>query len=176
MTTPNKGGRPPAYTEDTAKAVCKRLEKGETLRSICRDKSMPARSIVNRWLESDHEGFRDLYARAKEKGFDAMAEEMLSIADDGSNDWMEKHHYAGDDTKALNGEHIQRSKLRVDARKWYLSKMAPKRYGDKLEVTGTGAAQPVLNITIAAPTGSQGPVIEGETTPPALEKDKPDSP
>ena len=60
-----------------------------------------------------------------------MADELLEIADDGSNDWMKRQHGA-DQSYAANGEHIQRSRLRLDARKWLLSKALLKIYGDKL--------------------------------------------
>lgn len=68
-----------------------------------------------------------------------MADEILEISDDGSNDWMERLGKEGEPAGwQLNGEHVQRSRLRVDTRKWILSKLAPKRYGDKLQHTGDG--------------------------------------
>ena len=74
------------------------------------------------------------YARARDLGLDAIADELFDIADDGQNDWMERHG-EGNEGYTVNGEHVSRSRLRVDTRKWYLSKLAPKRYGEKLEVT-----------------------------------------
>ena len=68
-----------------------------------------------------------------------MAEDILDIADDGTNDWMEKQDSEGSAAGwSFNGEHVQRSKLRVDARKWLMSKMKPKKYGEKVsqEITG----------------------------------------
>jgi hypothetical protein len=67
-----------------------------------------------------------------------MAEDVISIADDGTNDWMDSNDPLNPGYK-LNGEHTQRSKLRMDARKWYTSKLAPKIFGDRqaLEVTGS---------------------------------------
>ncbi len=68
-----------------------------------------------------------------------MAEDLLEIADDGTNDWMERTNANGDVTSVTaNGEAIQRSKLRVDTRKWLLSKMIPEKYGDRVltELTG----------------------------------------
>lgn len=133
-----KRGRPSKYTKALADKICARLAEGETLRSICRDEEMPDEKAVRDWVREDREGFSPHYAQARDTGLDAIAEEAFEIADDGTNDWMEKHHYKGDDTKAFNGEHVQRSKLRVDLRKWYLSKMAPKRYGEKLDVEHSG--------------------------------------
>lgn len=97
---------------------------------------MPDKSTVLRWLR-DREEFRVQYARAKQEGAEVMAEEILDIADDGRNDWEEREGRGGTYI-ALNREAIERSKLRVDARKWVMSKLLPKKYGDKLDVAHTG--------------------------------------
>jgi hypothetical protein len=73
------------------------------------------------------------YARAKEAQADAFAEEMLDIADDGTNDWMTKR-FGETEVEMPNPEVLQRSKLRVDTRKWLMSKLQPKKYGEKLAV------------------------------------------
>lgn len=67
-----------------------------------------------------------------------MADDLLEIADDGTNDFVEKERPNGPKFLAFDGEHVQRSRLRVDTRKWILAKALPKIYGDKLtaEVTG----------------------------------------
>lgn len=125
-----------AYTQLIADEICRRLAEGESLRSICRDEEMPGRSEVFRWL-ADNEAFRDQYARAKEFGIEALADDIQEISDDARNDWMERHGQEDSGWQA-NGEHIQRSRLRVDSRKWLLSKLAPKKYGDKLQHEGSG--------------------------------------
>ncbi|POU03619.1 DNA packaging protein [Escherichia sp. ESNIH1] len=133
MTTENKGGRPSDYTEELAEIICLRLAEGESLRSVCRDEDMPSKQAVLRWL-ARNEAFRAQYVRAKEEGAEAIAEELFDIADDGSNDWMEKLDKDGEAIGyQLNGEHVQRSKLRIDTRKWYLSKIMPKKYGDRIQ-------------------------------------------
>lgn len=125
-------GRPSDYTPELAEVICIRLSEGESLRSICSDEGLPSKQAVLRWLARNEE-FRAQYVRAKELGAEAIAEEMFDIADDASNDWMERH---GENSEGyqLNGEHVQRSKLRIDTRKWYLSKIMPKKYGDKLDM------------------------------------------
>lgn len=123
-----------AYSQAVADEICRRLAEGESLRSICRDDEMPARSHVFEWLAANAE-FADQYARAKQFGIDAMADDIQEISDDARNDWMEAHGRE-DAGWVANGEHIQRSRLRVDSRKWLLSKLAPKKYGDKLEIAG----------------------------------------
>lgn len=73
--------------------------------------------------------------RAREAQADTLAEEILQIADDGSNDT-----YTDDEGRThVDYDHISRSKLRVDARKWLASKMAPKKYGDRITNEHTGA-------------------------------------
>ncbi|HAD8110446.1 TPA_asm: DNA packaging protein [Salmonella enterica] len=124
-----KIGRPSDYTEELAEVICLRLAEGESLRSVCRDDGMPSKQAVLRWL-ARNESFRAQYVRAKEEG----AEELFDIADDGTNDWMEKLDKDGEAIGyQLNGEHVQRSKLRIDTRKWYLSKIMPKKYGDRIQ-------------------------------------------
>lgn len=132
-TEKNKGGRPSDYTEELAETICLRLAEGESLRSVCRDDGMPCKKTVLRWISRLPE-FRAQYVRAKEEGAEAIAEEMFDIADDGTNDWMEKLDKDGEAVGyQLNGEHVQRSKLRIDTRKWYLSKIMPKKYGDRIQ-------------------------------------------
>lgn len=137
-------GRPSTFTPDLADRICAELADGRSLRSVCREDWAPSTQTVFRWLR-EHEGFRDQYARAKEEAADALADEITEIADDGRNDWMEKLDKDGTPVGwLLNGEAVSRSKLRVDSRKWLASKLKPKRYGDKLEVGGTGPGGAVL--------------------------------
>ena len=130
-------GRPSTYSEDIATEVCGRLAAGETLRQICRDEHMPPESTVRNWALEDNHGFSARYARARSMGLDTMADEILDISDDASNDWMQRTGKGDEDLGwQSNGDHIQRSRLRVDSRKWLLSKMNPKKYGDKVEIAG----------------------------------------
>lgn len=138
------GGRPSDYSAELAEIICIRLSEGESLRSVCRDEKLPDKSTVLRWI-ARHDDFRDQYVRAKAQGAEAIAEEMFDIADDASNDWMEKLDAEGQGIGwQLNGDHVRRSQLRIDTRKWYLSKIMPKKYGDKLEVNGTGMPMVVI--------------------------------
>jgi len=115
-------GRPSEFTQYVADEICELLADGISLRKICLRDEMPNKATVFRWLATREE-FRDQYARAREAQADTLADEIIDIADDGSNDFM------GDDEK-YNGDAVQRSKLRVDARKWLAAKMLPKKYGD----------------------------------------------
>ena len=87
---------------------------------------------------------------------DALVEESLEISDDGTNDWMarrsEAEKGAGVTTGwVLNGEHVQRSRLRVDTRRWYASKIAPKKYGEKLELAGDPKAPIKMEAEVTLP-------------------------
>ena len=129
-------GRPTAYSKDIAADILARIMGGESLRSICRDEAMPARSTVHLWLAKNAD-FSDQYARACDIRAEEMFDEMFEIADDGTNDWMLRG--SGEDAiEVTNHENIQRSRLRIDTRKWALSKMNPKKYGEKItnEVVG----------------------------------------
>lgn len=151
-----KTGRPSAFTEKTADIICERIKHGESLRAICRDDGMPSQSMVFRWLETNLI-FREQYARAREVQADTLVDEILEISDNATNDWMarrsESEKGAGVNSGwVLNGEHVQRSRLRVDSRKWFASKVAPKKYGDKIEHTGPEGG-PLLVSWATTPEG-----------------------
>lgn len=115
-------------------AICERIANGESLRAICDDEGMPDKATVFRWLALDTE-FCDQYARAREAQADALFDDILSIADDGQNDWMERKNAIGENIGWMeNGEALRRSQLRIDARKWMAGKLRPKKYGDKLNL------------------------------------------
>lgn len=134
-------GRPTDYTKELADKICDQLSDGLSLRTVCLDDDMPAKSTVFKWLRT-HQEFADQYARAKAEATDAMAEELLDIADDGTNDWMTITLPGGHEKEVLNNEALQRSRLRVDTRKWLMSKMKPKKYGEKLDLTTDGKELP----------------------------------
>ena len=130
-------GRPSEYTDAIGDEICDRLANGESLVAICKSDHMPNPSTIYRWLDSDaHDGFRNRYARARQDQADTLADEIISIADDGRNDWMEAN---AEDSIAwkINGEHVQRSKLRMEARKWTAAKLKPKKYGDRVDLNGS---------------------------------------
>jgi hypothetical protein len=147
------GGRPSDYGPEIAALICSRLSAGESLREICRDENMPARSAVFSWL-SKHEEFADQYARARGAQAEHWADEILDIADDGLNDWVARK---GDDGETIgwkeNGEAIQRSKLRVDTRKWLLSKLLPKKYGERIAQELSGPEGKPISVEGAADAG-----------------------
>lgn len=129
------GGRPSDYTQELADEICARLSEGQSMRTVCAADDMPAAGTVFRWLRTNEE-FCKQYARAKAESADALVEEMTDISDDGTNDWMRRLNSDGEPVGwVVNGEHIQRSRLRVETRKWIAAKLKPKKYGDKLDAT-----------------------------------------
>jgi hypothetical protein len=147
------GGSESDYTLELADRICELLAKGMTLRAVCREPDMPHESTVRHWALEDREGFFEKYSKAREIGYHCMADEMLEISDDGTNDWMGRFDGKGRAEIILNGEHVQRSKLRVDSRKWLLSKALPKIYGDKVQHTGAGGEGPVKVVIEPADAG-----------------------
>lgn len=140
-------GRPTKYTPEIGLTICQRIAGGESLNRICKDDDMPRRETVIQWalghVKRDEKGeiknkeildFSNNYARARIVQATVYADGILDIADDRSKDWV-----TGDDGKVVpDYDHIARARLRVDTRKWYLAKMLPKIFGDRLDLTSDG--------------------------------------
>ncbi|MBX5227627.1 terminase small subunit protein [Rhizobium sp. NLR9b] len=128
-------GRPSKFSQALAEKICARIADRESLRSICRDEDMPAKSTVLSWLaDEDKAAFRARYALAREIMADSFVDEMVEIADNSSDDWIEKKNAAGETTGwQENGEAIRRSQLRIATRQWVAEKLRPKKYGAKVE-------------------------------------------
>jgi hypothetical protein len=140
-----------AFDQAIADEVCERIAKGETLRAICREEGKPGKSKVYNWLDPKHKDysaeFAGRFACAREKGEDAIAQECLEIADNATNDWMELHsEESANAGYKLNGEHVQRSKLRIETRLKLLAKWNPKKYGDKLAIGGADDLPPIKTM------------------------------
>ncbi len=130
-------GRPSTYSQEIADEICSRLATGESLRAICKDEHLPHDRTVRRWVIDDVEGFSPQYTRARDIGLDALADEMLEIAD--TTQVGVRREDSEEGYKEVREDMLGHRKLRVDARKWYLSKLAPKKYGDRLATELTGA-------------------------------------
>jgi hypothetical protein len=137
-------GRPSVYTHEVADEILQRLAAGESLRGICEGDAMPAASTVATWVIDDREGFAERYARARRVQALHWAEEIVAIADDGTNDVT----VDADGNERTDHDAIQRSRLRVDTRKWLLSKVLPKVYGEKVAVAHTDPDGNPLRIVV----------------------------
>src|SRR6516165_3846855 len=131
---PRRTGRPSSYSAEVTEEICQRMVNGQGLLKICSDEGMPDRSTVYRWLEANQD-FRDRYARAREALMDFYAEQILTIAFDESGDIVIEQD--GSRSKAVaNHANVHRDRLNVDSLKWTVSRLFPKRYGDKMELLG----------------------------------------
>jgi hypothetical protein len=142
MTNLGKVGRPKKYTKEIGNEICKRLMLGDSLRTICKNKKLPSATTIFNWLADEEFNketkFLEQYERAREIQADYLADELIDIADDGRNDYMERKGKNGQTYNAINTEHVQRSRLRIDTRKWIASKLKPKKYGEKMDLTSDG--------------------------------------
>jgi hypothetical protein len=132
-----KRGAPSKYSAEIAATICRAIAQGQSLREVLREVGMPDRVTVLRWLDR-HPEFRTQYAQAREDQAEYWAEEILAISDDGSNDWVERETKSGNIITVVDHEHIARSKLRVDTRRWLMSKLLPKKYGERLMAEHSG--------------------------------------
>lgn len=114
------------YTEDTADLICERLAEGVSLAEICRVIGVH-RSVVYDWRKA-HDGFAERMDTARDLGYDAIADDCLRIADDGSADMTTDD----EGNERVDFDHIQRSKLRVHTRLQLLAKWSP-RYREKVQ-------------------------------------------
>lgn len=124
-------GRPTDFTPELAAKILNRLRDGDSLRTICAEEDMPGRTTIWDWRESN-EQFATQYARARQAGLEALADDLLHIADTPEEGVKTKETLFGIET--TTGDMLDHRKLQVDTRKWYLSKLAPKIYGDKSTV------------------------------------------
>ena len=125
-----KVGRPTDKTPETLKAICDGIAIGKSARAMCEEVGI-AQQTLWRWL-NESKDFSEQYARAKDDCADYLAAEIIEIADDGTRDYTVDK----DGKDVVDHDHIARSRLRVDARKWYASKLAPKKYGDRTLLSG----------------------------------------
>ena len=160
----------PEVSARLVNVIIARVAAGETLTAICRDEGMPTYSrVMGRINQSS--SLRSAYAHAREVRNDRMADELLDIAEDGTNDYVEKQGRNGTFV-ALNEEHVRRSQLRIDTRKWLLAKLLPARFGERVEHTGAGggaiqvehgmSAKMLESLTLLR---SRLPAIQGEGAP-----------
>ena len=132
-------GRPTRYTKVLGEALCLEIAKGKSLRKACAEHpDLDASTVIGWVLNPNNAAFSKQYAHARRIQAELRGDEIFDIADDATLDQTKEVIGTTEDGKPIeikhvDHEHIQRSKLRVDTRKWYLSKVLPKVYGDKVE-------------------------------------------
>ena len=139
VSAPKRTGRPSKYTSELAAEMCERLGKGETMRQICRDEHMPHWTQVYEWLSRD-EGLSLQVARAREAGYDALAEEALEIADTpklGAKKVFSSGSEEGEDNMTVTEEDmLGHRKLQIETRLKLLACWNPRKYGTKVQLGG----------------------------------------
>ena len=122
------------YKPDVVDHICARLSEGQVLSEICRGAGMPERTTVYLWMKK-YPDFAQRVARAREAGYDAIAEEALRIAD--TPILGEETTDDGEKVTVKKADAIQHRKLQVWTRLELLKKWDPKRYGDRSQVDMT---------------------------------------
>ena len=115
-----------------AENICEQIANGKSLRSICTEDGMPSATTVFKWL-NENQDFSEQYARARDRQADHYFEEIVEIAD----------------SVEADSAAVAKARLQVDARKWTLSKLAPKKYGEKTELdvkSSDGSMTPTVRI------------------------------
>lgn len=128
-----KNGRPSKYTPEIAAEICERLSDGEPLRQICRDEHMPAWTSIYNWAAKDKD-LSERIAQAREQGYDAIAEDLLQIADTPLMGEEETSSNSG--LTITRKDMLGHRKLQIETRLKLLAKWNPKKYGDRQIVAG----------------------------------------
>ena len=146
LENPKPMGRPGIFSQEIADTICELMATGKGLREICTREDMPGRTTVLRWLEAD-EKFRGQYARARIHLMDWYAEEIVRIAYDETGDILIDQD--GDKSRTVaNHAKVQRDKLKIEALKWLMSKLAPKRFGNTPEDLAPADLHPINKIEL----------------------------
>ena len=142
---PKPTGRPSSFTQEIGDRICESLADGISLRKICESESMPNKATVFRWLADErYASFRDQYAQAREIQADSLFDEIVEIADTPMVGRKTKTDAKG--VEVTEGDMIEHRRLQVEARKWVVGKLKPKKYGDKLELSGDADSPLMVEI------------------------------
>lgn len=149
------GGRPSKYTPEIAQTICEQLSEGIPLRKICRDNDgFPAWRTVYDWMATDDAlgargvGLTASISRARDIGYDAMAEECLQIAD--TVQLGQKQMMSDDGATTTIEDMLGHRKLQIETRLKLLAKFHPSKYGDKLGVHGVDGAAAIKTEDVNA--------------------------
>ncbi len=140
---PAKIGRPTKYSTEWAEQFCARIAEGQSVAEICGRRDQPSQQSVYTWLRED-EDFLERYARARDAQADKLFKECLEIAD------------------KATPENVSVARLQVDTRKWAAARLAPKKYGDRVEHDHKGGLnfQPAVLVQVGGV--DRGEVIDAD--------------
>ena len=126
------------YTPELGRSICTRIAKGESVITITSEDGMPCEATIYNWLQK-HPDFLEEYTRARESQAEHYLDEIIQIADDCTDDVEKIMTKEGEDHR-IKQSAIARARLQVDTRKWAMSKLAPKKYGDRMALAGDADA------------------------------------
>jgi len=147
-TPAKKTGRPSKYDPEIARQICEQLSEGIPLRQICRDnEGFPAWRTVYDWMARDDAlgsegvGLSASIARARDIGYDALAEECLQIAD--NVEFGQKQVMSDEGSTTTVEDMLGHRKLRIETRLKLLAKFHPTKYGDRVAIEGVEGGAPI---------------------------------
>ena len=130
-------GRPTIFTEILAAKICQRIADGESIRAICSDPDMPSTTAVFRWIASGkYDGFRQLYEASMQIRLETLGDGLIELADAPI-----ERNAAG----AIDSAAVQMRRLQIETRRWILSKLLPRKYGDRMGLDHQGEG---FNLTV----------------------------
>ena len=135
--TKKPNGRPTIFTETLAAKICQRIADGESIRAICSDPDMPSTTAVFRWIASGkYDGFRQLYEASMQIRLETLGDGLIELADAPI-----ERNAAG----AIDSAAVQMRRLQIETRRWILSKLLPRKYGDRMGLHHQGEG---FNLTV----------------------------
>lgn len=119
------------YTDELGEEICLKLATNpKSIQKLCGENpDWPCFQTIYEW-RIKVPSFGEMYLRAKQNQIEILVDQILEISDDSSEDTITRMNKMGDEYEACNSEWINRSRLRVDSRKWLAAKLAPRIYGD----------------------------------------------
>lgn len=124
------------YSRELSDRVFADIATGMTLNEACSKPGMPSKDSVRRWVLHNVDGCAARHDEARMLMALSWADEIITISDDATNDWMDRHTKHGNVERVVDHEHIARSKLRTDNRRWLVGKLIPALYGDRVVLEG----------------------------------------
>ena len=135
--------RPTDYSEEIAIDICSWLIQGKSVASYCKQENTPTVKTIYNWLAA-HKEFLQLYAQAKQDSADTLTDESLDIADNVGN----AVEIDGEIVRMIDAASVAHARLRIDTRKWYASKLKPKKYGDKIDANLNHTGELINKVVI----------------------------
>ncbi len=155
--TKRKVGRPTKYSFELAQKICDRIASQEYgLHTICKEDGFPGFSTVFKWLcEKDKQEFVDMYTRARQMQAELLKDNMIAISDDSRQDTEIRFTPSGEAYEVENKEWTNRVRLRLDTRKFIASKLHPRVYGQKVDLTTDGQPLPAQQASVIVVTHTE---------------------